>query len=238
MQLLTYAQARDRLLLETDLTNETFITADEMVSYFNEAIDTAEAEICKTYEEYFLTVATLTMAQGVGAISLPSGIYANKIRGVVYINGSEYYAVKRVRGEDKFLNIEATNAYGTSDLYQYYTRWDDTTTGVKLTLVPPARVSGAFLKLYYLRNANRVPLISGGTQAATDATIIDIPEFIAYILQFVKLRIYEKEGGPRSEDAIKKVEYYKDLMIETLSDMVQDNDDTIIPDTSHYEEHS
>lgn len=238
MNLLTYAQARDRVLLDTDLTNETFITADELVNYFNSAIDSAEAEICKTYEDYFLTYTALTMTQSsTSGIALPSGIYANKIRQLIYVNGSDFYRVRKMRGENKFLDIEAISNYNTSEPYQYYTRWDDTTNGVRIFLVPVARVTGAYLKLYYLRNANRVPLITGGSLATTEATIIDIPEFIDYILQYVKMRVYEKEGGPRSEDAIAKLSFYKDLMVDTLTDMIPDGDDTIQPDTSHYEDH-
>jgi hypothetical protein len=238
MQLLTYAQARDKVYVDLDLTNEVFTTEDEVVGLFNEAIDDAEAEICKINEDYFLTSASLTMVSAASTISLPSNIYANKMRALIYRNGADFYEITRIRDPKRFVEVEAVTNYGPSDFYRYFTRWDSTATGVQIQLVPAARVSGAYITVYYLRNANRIPLVAGGTQAATDATIIDVPEFVNFVMQFVKVRILEKEGGPRHEDSLAKLQQQRALMVETLTEMVPDNDTELPPDLTHYWEHA
>ena len=55
----TYADLKSYLEKELDLEDETFITADEMQSYFNEAVDMIEAAIHNIYEDYFLTNASI-----------------------------------------------------------------------------------------------------------------------------------------------------------------------------------
>lgn len=209
-----------------------------MVGYHNEAIDEAESEIHKLNEDYFFTSSSLTMTQGASDISLPSTIYASKIRGLVYQNGTDTYEVEQIRNVRLPSEIQFTNSFNTSAPYRYFLKNDSATTGVKLSLSPAARVSGAYLTLYFIRNANRIPLIADGSLAATEATTIDIPEFINFIMQFVKVRVLEKEGGPRHGDALMKLEQQRKQMIETLTEKIVDNDTEVIQDLSYYQEHS
>ena len=110
----TYADLKSYLEKELDLEDETFITADEMQSYFNEAVDMIEASIHNIYEDYFLTNSSLSILNGQAAYNLPSDIYAQKIRKVLYNDGGSYkYEIKRVK------KLEETMFIQTPDLHIY-----------------------------------------------------------------------------------------------------------------------
>jgi len=81
------------------------------------------------------------------------------------------------------------------------------------------------LTLYYLRNANRM---------LVDSSVCDIPEFTSFIIQWIKMRCYEKEGDSRFQLAGTLVDQQRRQMIETLTSMVPDGDNEIDSDVSHY----
>lgn len=81
---------------------------------------------------------------------------------------------------------------------------------------------------WFLRSAFRV---------TADADPIDIPEFSQFVIQHMKVRVYEKEGHPNLEKAVADLARERGLMVDTLTQMVPDNDDKIPQDTSFYEEH-
>jgi hypothetical protein len=231
----TYGEIRKKIELDLDLQYETNITADEMVGYCNEAVTEAGSEILKMNEWYFLAEGIITFVAETAAYNLPSDIFANKIRSVVYVNGSTIYPVRRVRGtaENMYVDIQEANTSGGSADYRYYLLNN------QIVFVPTARESGAYIKMQYLKTPNYVPLVSAGSQAASDAIVINIPEFYSFVTQFMKVRCLEKDGAdPRLAQAATILEHERQMMISTLSQMVVDDNDTLIPDTSFYEEHS
>lgn len=76
------------------------------------------------------------------------------------------------------------------------------------------------------------------TTAIIKATIIDIPEFSTFVMQWVKCRSLEKESDPRLAGAADLLGQQKKQMVDTLTQMVPDDDDTIQGDFSIYEEMS
>ena len=77
------------------------------------------------------------------------------------------------------------------------------------------------------------------TTAIQNATLIDIPEFSTYLVQYVKVCAAAKENGgvvPPAE-AQKLVETKKQ-MIDSLTNAIPDDDDEILGDYSHYQEMS
>lgn len=84
------------------------------------------------------------------------------------------------------------------------------------------------MTLWYIRNALRV---------SDDSDLVDIPEFVNFLMQHVKVRVYEKEGHPNLEKAVADLERERKLMVSTLTQMVPDNNDLIPMDMSHYEDH-
>ena len=159
--------------------------------------------------------------------AMPTDIYANKISAIIYQKENTIYTVRRIRFSDKFEDIIRTNHLDRSDIYRYFIK--NTTPGtVQISLVPSARdnVTGG-LKIWYIRNANRLAL---------DADVCDIPEFVHFVMDYMKLRIYEKEGHPNIPLATRNLERQRQLMTSTLKDMVVDYDTEVEKDLTFYTE--
>lgn len=242
MQSVTYGMLDNKIRKDLDLQDaENFLGHDEMAGLFNEAIDVAESQILKIDEDYFLTKTSLSLVNGAADILLPSDIYAQKIRAIIYKNGSTIYEVKRLRDPKSFLERALINdQVNNTEDYMYFLRMDAGVAQAVAELTPPAYESGAYLTMHYIRNAARVPLIEeGSTRAAQIATVIDIPEWRALLEQYVKMRCFEKLKDQAAEAAaVLKVKALTDAMVDTLTCRVPDRDDEVPQDTSHYEEHN
>lgn len=226
----TYEDIRDKILREHDLEDETFIGEDELLGYYNDAVDEAEAEIHGIYEDYFLASANLELEVDVELYSLPSDIYANKIRRVIYQNGSLTYEVKRLRDWKKFINKADADLYATDRYYGYFLKNNSIEDGVQLLLVPKSREdSETNVTIWYIRNATR----------ATDETSkCDIPEFLNFIYAHMRCSIRRKEfNGDVPQTDLLALEAQRKLMVDTLTAMVPDDQTEIEQDLSHYWDH-
>jgi hypothetical protein len=231
MRAWTYQEVKRKVERELDLTEEAFIDENEMMDYCNAAIDEAEAEILKIHEDYFLTSEPLELVSGTANYPLPTSTYAAKLRALVYSSGGRIYSIARVRGSAKYLDIaETNNSPSGSEDYRYFLSNAGTEDGFQINLVPPSREDGEVVTVWFIRNAERV----------TDASdVIDIPEFAQFIVTYMKAMCRAKEnGGEMPADAAALVEQQRKLMIETLTQMVPDDDDTVEQDMSHYVEHN
>jgi hypothetical protein len=224
----TYSAVRQKIQRDLDIQDELFIQSDELMGYVNDAIDECEAEIMTIYEDYFLTSASLSLVQGQSDYSLPSDIYANKIRSIIYANGTTIFPITRVRDWKKFEKIALLNQYPNTVEYNYLIKNPSAQDGMKLVLIPAAReTNSTAVTIWYLRNANRV---------TSDSSIIDIPEFVSFVIAHAKVSCLQKEGHPNLPIAIQNLEKQRQLMSETLTEMVPDQDNMIELDTTRYEE--
>jgi len=90
--------------------------------------------------------------------------------------------------------------------------------GASITLIEPR------VQLWYIRNVD-IPTV------ATD--YIDFPEFWHFVAQHVIVNCLNKEiGNPRIAAETQKLEDYRNQMLETLANMVPDQDDEIEQDLS------
>lgn len=221
---------------------DNFVSNDEMAGYANEAIDVAEAEIISIKEDYFVTSSGLTLVQGTSDYDLPSNIYAQKIKEIVYANGPKIYEILPLRAPRKFLE-KALLDYNPSGESEYNYILKSVTAGAqdKIVLVPTAQESGAYVTIWYHRNANRIGMVNSGeliTRSAQLATVIDIPEFYLYLVEHMKVRCKEKEVGATLPVLRENLKIFKDEMVETLTERMPDNNNTVPPDLTIYEEHS
>lgn len=242
MRMPTYQEIENRIRIDLDLQDvDNFVQTDELAQYVNEAINDAEAEIMAFNEDYFLKAATLSLVQGAFAIQLPTDIYGQKIRKLLYVNGPLIYEVHRIRDLHKFYKRAELDYYSTNQMnYAYFLTSPTAGQQDQIEISPPAQESGAFLKLWYIRNAQRVPLTTDSGQSRTTqlATVIDIPEWADYLVQFAKVRCYEKEFDPRLTDAKENLANRKKMMVETLSAREPDNEDEIHMDLQFYYDHN
>ncbi len=248
MKTWTFAEVNQKVRADLDLQDQVFITPDEMVGYCNEAIHEAESEILKINEDYFLQTAFLALVSGTSIYQLPADIYSQKIRAVIYNFGSVQYPIKRIRSGVKFETIAMINAYGVSDDYMYFLT--NTTPGSQnqLVLCPPSReTSSTNVYLYYIRSAQRIkqaseqsPVIqpTDPNSAAQLATVLDIPEFSSFIIDYVKVKCLMKDTDPRLPDQAIVLEKQRAMMVQSLTEQVPDDDNQILPDLSFYTQSS
>src|SRR3972149_6519778 len=111
----TLAQIRTKVQNDLDLLDEDFITVAELDAYINEGIDVAEAEIHTIYEmknqHYFLSVANISLVTGTSYYASPADIYANKIRRLIYDDGSRKYKLRVIKNLDEIPLVESTEDY-------------------------------------------------------------------------------------------------------------------------------
>lgn len=332
-----YKKVQEDCDLDEEDPEEQFVSFDEVVGYFNEAIDEAESEIMGLNQDYFLAYDYLPLVTGQSEFDMPRNIFADKLRGMVYRNGSTIYPVKKFRKLSKFENIAFAEEYSAGEDYRYYLL-NGGPGRRKMVLLPPARETAVLaplapvftpLKRWYIRNANRIPyldeytnqidilptavdlgtygitvapifpyvtgdkvklsvatgsalpapLVAGtiyyiirvsdtvvklaatladaragttlvltdagtgfftmavaATKAIVNATLIDIPEFSTFIMEWVKANCLFKDGDPRLKGSVAKLEQQRKQMIDTLTEREPDDENEIEADFSFYNE--
>lgn len=240
MKLWTYAEIEKKVRTDTDLQDAgNFIGDDEMAGYCNDAIDMAEAEILKISEDYFLTKADISLVSGTNLYDLPENIYAQKIREVIYINGTRIYPILRIRDPHKFYQKAELESFHTGETEYTYMLVNDGAQA-EMQLVPAASEDGPVVQMWYIRNAARIPMVGegGADRAAQLATVVDIPEWTAFLVLYMKAQCLDKDKDPRAERYMKLAENAKDRMVETLTNRTPDNQDEVPMDTGFYVEHN
>lgn len=185
MKIWTYGEAKTKILTDCDLNDEVFVSPNELIGYFNEGLKEAEAEIhtMNAEADYFLTKAFVPLVTGTGKYNLPDNIYANKIRNVLYVNGSVIYPVNQYRRRGKFINMAFTDQYGSADDYRYalfndvpgQARMELHPVSRETAILPPSASASTPMIMWYMRNCARIPLVAVGSSAAEFCN----PEIIA-----------------------------------------------------------
>ena len=215
-----YSELKALLQKELDIEAETFITPIELLGYFNEGVDMVESAIHTIYEDYFLSTTPLTFVSGTFQYSLPSDIYAQKIRQLWYNdNGSKNYEIRKVKQLSEIQTVKP------NDLYKYMLT-NSSTGGLKVNIYPTPTESNSNGIFWYIRNAARF------TGADTD--VCDIPEFTSVVVQYVRWKCMNKEGHPDTVMALQDLANMKQLMVDTLTARVPDEHNEIIQDVSFY----
>lgn len=219
----TVSEVIEKIQDECDLQEETFIDQAEYIEYINEAIDEAEAEIHNVEVDYFHTTATINLEADKKNYPLPANLYANKLKHVLYKqNSTRFHKVKWIRPFETAMAEEST-----LDAPEYYHLQNDgTAVGVEIIFYPtPIRTETGTLRLWYVRNAERV-------SALTDK--VDIPEFASFIFAYLKVKVGRKELSPLLDSYIEELESQRTLMKQTLADMIVDDQKELPMDLSFY----
>lgn len=226
MSFATYGEIKTKVLQELDLEDETFVQPIEMLGYAREAIHEAESLILNTCEDYFLDKVVIDLVAGQAEYDLPSNIFADKIRKVVYKAANEIYTLRRFRHSQSFEMMENVTP---GDYYRYIVT-NDAVAGRKMTLFPTPlqNITGA-LTVWYIRNA---------LQPSIDSDVVDIPEFRSFVEKYMSMRCMQKEIHPALSLAQAAVEAEKQLMITTLQNRFPDDDTEIERDMISYWEHT
>jgi hypothetical protein len=228
VQYLTYKDIKRRVLKPTDTQDELFIETDELLDLCHDAIKACEAKIHTLYEDYFLKRGYLALTTGEELYSLPTDIYASKIRRIIYRKTGEVYTISRIIDWKKFEEIEYEREHQQDSSYRYFLINQGASTKVQLNLIPASKeTSSTNVVIYYLRSASLPTL---------DTDLIDIPEFYDYITCHMRAHIYKKEGHPNTQDEFSLLSAKGQEMEATLATMVPDDRNEVPIDTTFYEE--
>lgn len=221
MKFWTYEEASNKLSVELDLQEEKFVSPNELMGLFNDAIDEAEQTVLGLFEDYLLAEKTYNLVPGQDRYAMPDDIYANKIRYLWFNDGMYRYQIKRTRVNVlPFADIANTR-------YSFQIQHRQPSEGITIKLSPSVTHSGPYMNMQYIRNANRIE---------NESDIFDIPEAMNFIFAYVKVRIMTKESNPLLQVALADLEAQRGYLQNTLKSMTVDDDNEIIPDLSFYED--
>lgn len=225
----TLSDIRGKIETDLDLLEETFISSSELNAYINEAIREAESEVHGLCEDYFLASTPLSVTAGTDSYDLPSDIYADKIRAIIYTNGTDIYRVKKlIHRSYQFEEIALINTYSPSLRYQFILT-NNLSAGRKIKFFPNIRdTSSTNFLIYYIRDAQTLE---------NDDDVLDIPEAYNFILAYAKAKCLAKENAGQVPGGIaNELEHQREMLLNSLRDRVPDYDNEIEKDFSAYEE--
>lgn len=230
--MIEYLDAKTVVQKELDLEEENFIQDTEMLEYFNKARRKVNQIVQTIYEDYLLDKAYLPLVNGTARYDLPAGIYASKLRSLIYNNGDIIYEIKRIRAAKKFLERALIRNADPTDYYRYIIL-NNATNGIQIELTPAAKeTSSQNVEVFFIRE---IPDLV----ADTDLVDGEVPESINYIYAHVKGLCKQKENaGTMPPDAAQEIQMEEQLLVDTLTNMVPDDDNEVIKDVSIYEEMS
>lgn len=210
----TLSAIKSKIRTETEMEDTSYLTEAELTNYINDGIREAQRRILNLNEDYFLANTSIALVAGQDTLSLPADIFANKIRRLYYVNGSEYYKINRILDLDKTLYISSNDDYS-------YVLTNTSTGGVKIKIYPASReTSASNVTIWYIRDAKVL-------SSASDQC--DIPEFESLVEWYAKVKCYEKEGtADMIANAKERFEQEVYILESTLKNMVPSDDNEII----------
>lgn len=240
----TFSELKADVLKNLDMDEETFIQDSELVDRFNDALEEMEAVYMNQNQEYFITegklINQLTPVIQYGLVSgqrdyfLPQNMYGLKIREIVYrANDNEIFIIPQQRGINKFAYMEVIDSQNIGkDYYRYVLINPSASEGMKLRLNPTPLETGDFVKIFYIRQAERIPYDYTGNE------VIDLPMFYGYFKAAVSYRLALKEGHPRLVELKEDWLRQKELMQNTTAEKTASDENEITADLSSYYDQS
>ena len=224
----TRAQLRTRIRTEMDLLDEPGISDAEINYAIQEAMSVVGAKIRGLYEDYFLKRGTLDLVSGTADVSYPTDCFANKVRALIYRNGStRIFRIPRLKAMEQYLEAElsAGNAIWSPETAKFIPM------DSAMKLIPTPTESGTgVLVCWYIRDLDAMD---------ADADLCDIPEWEHVVVAYAEDVIARnKPGLGDSTKTSSKLDAIMALMESDLSNRSPDDDDFVPRDTSTYEEHS
>lgn len=216
----TWETLRDEIKEELDLEEEDFVDDEDLLIWANDAVRDIASEILSINEgRYFKSEDTIDLVSGTATYSPPADIYANKITGMYYVNGSNKYKIHLLRNEEDIMHVESGDEYR-------YRIVNTTAAGTKIKLYPtPAANETDTITVYYIRNAKAITL---------DADVPDIPEAENFIKQYVKDKVVKKERMQPDAGDSPELARERKLVLEALSTMLLDGSEELTADLSYY----
>lgn len=216
-----WQELREEIENDLDLQEETMINAEDLKVWGNDAIKKAE-KIVNTHTEgtYFDDDRTINLVAGQSEYEL-TGVYANKIVKVFGHDGDP-----KKKGEIFEIKNSREIAYTEDgDWFKYKVKNLNGQAFIKLYPTPQKDVTNG-LHLFFVRNAAKIE---------NDETVLDIPEAIGFIKQFIKDCCINKErltpDAPPSAALVSETE----TLVHALQKQTNNDNTELAADYSYYE---
>lgn len=226
----TLLELRTMVRTDMDLLDEPAVSDAEINSKINEGIKVAAAKILGLYEDYFLKRGTpISLVAGQAEYNYPTDIFGNKLRALIYRNGSTINEIPRQGPQklDSFLATERAEALGSwsSDNCSYR----PLNTSFRISPVPTSNETDVLIP-WYIRDAAKLTV---------DGDSCDIPEWENVVVTYAKWKIASNKPGLGDAQKLQtELEALMGIMEDSLSNRVPDQWDLVDKDTSLYQEHS
>lgn len=211
----TLSQIKQRVRDLVDTESADFVDDAEILRYINEGIKKCEAWIHKLNEDYYKKDGAIAITSGSAECSLPSDIYAQKIRRLMFNNGTnKQYEVRRIRDE------EVPFVVSTDTYYRYRLVFNSSDEKVLKLYPTPTESDATSLVMTYIKDAK---------QLSADTDVTDIPEFSQVVVDFTRYRVLVKEvTNPMLADVRQDLKDSIELMVSTLQQSIPDGNNEIL----------
>lgn len=168
MTFITYAQLKERVEQRLDLEEEVFIQATEFLAYTKDGIALCESIIHKFRADdvYFEACAPLALVTGKQDYALPSNIYGNKIRKIVYTKNNNIFEIRRMTKKDRYFDMAMRDQFYQDTIYKYMILNQDPHVGPVLRFSPNTQEDTTVV--------SRSITLTSGSATATIASTTDI----------------------------------------------------------------
>lgn len=224
----TRLQIREKVMKDLDLLSQSgsyvkgadHISPEEINDHINDGIKYVSSFIHNLYEDYYLTISSISFVNGTRDYSLPNNMYINKIRRLTYDNTANEYPICRITNISELQYIES------NDDYRYLMVNDGTSEKIRI-FPTPRETEANIATLYYCRRAKEL---------TSDTDTLDLPEeFDNVLITDVEYRCLLKEpGNPMFTIIENKRKEEMEQMIKTLSKRTPDDQSDLRPDYSFY----
>lgn len=220
----TWLELKTEIMDEYDLNEEVFISPTELMRAANAAIEDIEKNIHALDDQgskYFHNDMSVPLVTAESYIALPTDIYANKVTGIFYNDGSTKYEIKPIMDLEEIQDIQP------NDFYRYRIV-SDSVNGMRVKIYPASReTSSANVTMFYRRKANRI---------TGDSSVIDIPEGQAFIKQFVIDVAVNKERMTPNAPESAALSTRRQQLLDSLTNQIDDENNEVLVDYSHYDQ--
>lgn len=224
-------QVRNKVRKDLDIDEDELVTDLKMWGFINDAVRDMTAEMLKLgiEDKYYETRAKISLVAGQEMYSLPTNIFVSKLYKIIHQRptSKDVVCVRRLRGMAEYEKYHDANNYTPTNPLYYYKILNEVDSP-KLAFIPTPQVAeNLSMTLWYARKP---------TVVTTGTSPIDTPEeLISYIITFVKVECLKADlGNPLLAPMMQELERIRKVMVDTLTDLVHDTDNTIEPDFSHY----
>jgi len=193
------------------LQGSNIVPPAEIQTHIRDAIEDATTFVHTLYEDYFLVPEkAVNIVAGTNSYAVPTGLYINKMRRLIYDDGSKKYDINFIK------NISDTPSL-INDTYLQYIIVHELGIGYRLRFYPtPQFTSATFVKAWYLREPKELLL-------TTDE--MDLPKQCKnFVLADAKLRCLQKiPGDLRTANLEKEYVFQRERIVSVLKNKVPDN---------------